>query len=107
MTAFCAAKESDLTFIGRSQLAEPPFCGIVAALRAFDVRGGECGNMRVAVYNGDLLLRTLMDFCHILFGFDIADISTFTAFQLAASGDHKALAVWTEHHWGYLVGNHD
>jgi hypothetical protein len=77
-----AAKEPDLAFISRTELAEPPDCKVVRALGALNLDSGHSLCLSVLFDNDDLILTALDSALHLIGVIDLPDITTFPAFQL-------------------------
>ena len=100
MAAHGATKKPDLAFISCTELAEPPDCKVVFALGTPYLDGGHGVNVIfLVIHNHDLLFLALFLVFHLISGFNLADIPTFSAFQLAPGRDQHTLAFWTEHRY--------
>jgi hypothetical protein len=82
MAAFRAPEKTHLTFICSPELAEPPDCKIVLALRAFDLDGGHGLFLSLFLNNYNLILAAVDLARHLVSAFDLPDIPAFPALQL-------------------------
>jgi len=83
MTAFGATEEPDLAFIGGTELAEPPYCEVVLALRTLDLDGRHGFFLPFLFHDHDFVLASAYLALHLVSHFDLPDITTFPALQLA------------------------
>ena len=95
-----AAEESYLGFIGTSQLSEPPFRQVVAAVRTGNLNCRFCSEVFVAVHNQNIILLHVGNFLHLVFlffgnGFLMAAFGTN---KFTVSCLHEFPTVWTKHH---------
>jgi hypothetical protein len=77
-------KKPDLTFISRSELAEPPDSQVVCTLGTFNLDSGHGLCLSVLFHNDDLILTALDSALHLIVVINLPDITTFPAFQLAS-----------------------
>ena len=105
MVTLGTAEESDLGFISTSQLSEPPFCQIVTAVRAGNLRCRFCSDVFIAVHNKDIIFLHVGNFFHMVFRIFRDDffIAAFCAGKFAVFGFHELPALRTEHHAYMLV----
>jgi hypothetical protein len=104
MTAFRAAEEADLAFICSPELAEPPDCKVILALRAFYLDGRHGFELTFLLNNYDFIFTALDPVLHLIGINNLPDITTFPAFQLASRRNKHGLAFRTEHR--YSMRNH-
>jgi len=81
---FHAPEESNLAFISRPQLAQPPFCRIMTAIGAPYTGGGKRPGLLRIVDDGDLLFHATRFLHHTFVAFDLTDVAALPALQLAA-----------------------
>jgi hypothetical protein len=94
-----ATKKSDLTFICSPELAEPPDCKVILALRAFYLNGRHGFYLSFVFNNNDLIFTALDPVLHLIGVNNLPDITTFPAFQLASRRNKHGLAFRTEHRY--------
>jgi hypothetical protein len=82
VAAFRAPEKTHLTFICSPELAEPPDCKIVLALRALDLDGGHGLFLSLFLNNYNLILAAVDLARHLVSSFYFPDISAFPALQL-------------------------
>jgi len=104
MIALRAAKEPDLAFISRTELAEPPDCKVVRTLGTLDLDRRHRLCLSFFFYNDDLVLTALDSALHLIAVIDLPDIAAFPAFQLAPRRNQHTFAFRTEH--GYSMRKH-
>ena len=98
VSAFRAPEEPHLAFISSPQLAQPPESKIVLAFRAFYLDGGHGFDFIVFIINNrDLIFRAHPLGLHLVCGFNLTDIPSFTAFKLTPRRYHHRLTFRTEH----------
>ena len=98
MTAFSAAEEPHLTFVGGTELPEPPDGKVVLAFWALDLDRWHRFYFIVFIVNySDLVFRALFFARHAFRGLNLSDIPTFAAFKLAARGHQHTLAFRAKH----------
>jgi hypothetical protein len=83
MTALGAAKEPNLAFISRTELAEPPDCKVVFALGTLYLDSGHSPFLTFLLNNDNLILTAINSTLHLISIINLPDISAFPAFQLA------------------------
>ena len=105
MVALSTAEESDLRFISTSQLSEPPFCQIMAAVRAGYLHCRLGADVFIAVDNKNIIFLHVGNFFHLFFRIFRDDffITAFCTGKPAVFGFHELPALWTEHHTYMLV----
>lgn len=100
MATFRAAEEPHFTFIGRTQLAEPPDGEIVIALGTPDLNGGHgFYALPILLYNGYLVFFAVHRLLHLVSAFDLADIPAFPALKLTRRRHEETLTFRTEHRY--------
>ncbi len=99
MVTFGAAEEPDFALIGRPELAKPPYCQIILALRAFDLDGGHGLCLAFLFNDHDLIFTARHTALHLIGIINLPDITTLPAFQLAPRRNKHALAFRTEHRY--------
>jgi len=80
---FGAAKEPNLAFISRTELAEPPDSQVVRALGTLNLDSGHSLCLTILFHNDNLILTPLESALHLIAVIDLPNITTFPAFQLA------------------------
>ena len=84
MPALGAPEEPDLALICSPELAEPPDCKVVLALRALDLDGGHGLYVIIFIIHDHNLILTAVDHArHLVSTVDLPDISALPALQLA------------------------
>jgi hypothetical protein len=81
--ALSAAKEPNLAFISRTELAEPPDCKVVFALGTLYWDSGHSPCLTFLLNNDNLILTALDFALHLIAVINLSNITTFPAFQLA------------------------
>jgi hypothetical protein len=100
VTAFGAAEEPDLAFVGSPELAQPPEREVILTLRALDLDGGHGIDLIVLIIdNRDLVFRTLSPGLHLIGRFDLPDIPALAALELTPGGDHHGFTFRTKHRY--------
>ena len=84
MIAFSAAKEPDLAFISRTELAEPPDRKIVFTLGTLYLHSRHSPYLTFLLNDDNLILTALDSALHLLAVINLPDITAFPAFQLAS-----------------------
>ena len=82
MIALGAPKEPNLTFISRTELAEPPDSQVVRALGTLDLDCGHRLCLSILLDNDDFILTALDPALHLIAVIDLPYITAFPAFQL-------------------------
>ena len=90
MPAFRAPEKPHFAFICSPELAEPPDCKIVFALRALDLDGGHGLFLSLFLNNYDLILAAVDLARHLVSSFYFPDISAFPALQT----DRQMTSAW-------------
>ena len=80
MITLGATEEPDLTFIGRTELAEPPDRQVVCTLGTLYLDGGHGLCLTLLFHNDDLILAALDPALHLIAVIDLPDIAAFPAF---------------------------
>jgi hypothetical protein len=101
MTALSAAKEPDLAFISRTELAEPPDCKVIFALGTPYLDSGHGLCLTFLLNNDNLILTALDSALHLITVINLPDITAFPAFQLAPRRNQHTFTFRTEH--GYSM----
>jgi hypothetical protein len=83
MTALGAAKEPNLAFISRTELAEPPDCKVVFTLGTLNLDSGHSPCLTFLLNDDNLILTALNSALHLFAVINLPDITAFPAFQLA------------------------
>jgi hypothetical protein len=83
ITALCASKEANLTFISCTELAEPPDRKVVFTLRAFYLDGWHRLGLTFLFNNYNFIFTALDSALHLIALINLPDITAFPAFQLA------------------------
>jgi hypothetical protein len=83
MIALGAAKEPNLAFISRTELAEPPDSQVVPALGTLNLDSGHSLCLTILLNNDNLILTALDSALHLIAVINLPDITAFPAFQLA------------------------
>jgi hypothetical protein len=83
MTALGAAKEPNLAFISRTELAEPPDCKVVFALGTLYLDSGHSPYLTFLLNDDNLIFTALNSALHLFAVINLPDITAFPAFQLA------------------------
>jgi hypothetical protein len=82
--AHSAAKEPNLAFISRTELAEPPDSKVVFALGTPYLDSGHSLCLTFLLNNDNLILTALDSALHLITVINLPDITAFPAFQLAS-----------------------
>jgi hypothetical protein len=100
VAALGAPEEPHLTFIRSPQLAKPPESKIMLAFRAFYLDSWHGFNFGIfIIHNRDLIFRAHPLGLHLVCGFNLTDISAFSALKLTTRRYHHRLTFRTEHRY--------